>query len=89
MHEEKPWRWGPLVIAKRYGFPIQPFRIRYSPLRTVAFIGEDFFVSHIWSLARTQGGITASIEFAAPVYVDNPEVDALKWWEWCRKGIVQ
>ncbi len=89
--EQKPWRWGAFVIAKRYGFPIQPFRIRYGSnpeqMRTAAYIGSDLFVSHLWKLASLREGMQASIEFAEPMLVNDPQEDAHRLWKWCREGL--
>ena len=85
--EVKPWRWGAFVIAKRYGIPIQPVRIRYTPARTAAFIGQDLFLTHLWRLATCPGGVQATVEFADPIVVTDPQADALKWWQWCKEGL--
>lgn len=87
LDEIKPWRWGAFVIAKRHGIPIQPVRIRYSPLRKAAFIGNDLFLTHLWRLATCPGGMTATLEFGEPFFVTDPQADATKWWNWCREGM--
>ncbi len=81
--EEKPWRWGPFKIAKAHGIKIQPFRIQYSPLKTVAFVGNDTFVPHLWNLLGAKT-ITASVEFHPVVEVSDPQKDAEHWRHWCR-----
>lgn len=82
--ESKPWRWGAFLIAKRYGIPIRPFRLRYEPLRRAAFINEDLFPTHLWNLMYS-GGVRATIEFHPLVQVSDPQADAMRWWEWTRE----
>lgn len=82
--ESKAWRHGAFVIAKRYDIPIQPFRIRYQPLRPLAYLLEDHFVTHLWSLLRLPG-FRATIEFHPPVAVEDPERDSQRWWAWVRQ----
>lgn len=84
--EEKPWRWGAFLIAKRNGIPLQPFRIHYSPARTVAYIDDDFFPTHLWRLLSCDH-IKAEIEFHPPIEVGDPEAEALRWWEWSREKL--
>lgn len=79
--DEKPWRWGAFQIAARYGIPLQPFRIRYTPARRAAFLGDDNFVPHLWRLVR-DGEIEATVEFSEPVKVSNPEASCNQWREW-------
>ena len=87
MDESKPWRWGIFQIAKQNNVPIQPFRLRYAPLRRAAFLMEDSFVPHLWTLL-SQGGCDAFIEFHEPVMVTDPEKDAQRWWEWSRAPLL-
>ncbi len=86
--EDKEWRWGAFLIAKRNGIPIQPFRLNYKPARAAAFIDEDAFAPHLWRLLGTPN-IQAEIEFHPPIQVDDPQVDARKWWLWAREKINQ
>ena len=84
MHEQKAWRKGAFEIAHETDRFIQPFRIRYKPLRKAAYIDNDFFPVHLYKLFR-YGGIEASIEFHDPVKVENPIEDCEKWRNWARK----
>jgi 1-acyl-sn-glycerol-3-phosphate acyltransferase len=84
--ESKPWRWGAFLIAKRYGIPIRPFRLRYEPVRVAAFIQDDLFPVHLLKLLASPS-VKASIEFHAPVQVEDPEADCRRWWEWSREGL--
>ncbi|MBY0371221.1 1-acyl-sn-glycerol-3-phosphate acyltransferase [bacterium] len=87
--EDKPWRWGAFSIAKRFNIPLQPFRLTYEPLRTVAYIDEDFFASHLWSLVGTSK-IKARLEFADRIpVVEDPEAEARRWWQWARDGLTR
>ncbi len=84
IQEEKPWRWGAFLVAKRSGVPIQPFRLTYQPLRETAYIDDDFFPTHLWRLLGCRP-IRAQIEFAEPFLVQDPEAEALKWWSWTKE----
>jgi 1-acyl-sn-glycerol-3-phosphate acyltransferase len=88
LEEQKPWRWGPFLIAKRCDVPVQPFRLVYTPRRTVAFIEQDGFAVHLWNLLQTDN-IEAEIEFGEPFKVGDPEEDAKKYWNWAREKLVQ
>jgi lyso-ornithine lipid O-acyltransferase len=86
LNEDKPWRWGAFLIAKRHGIPVQPFRLRYEPLRATAYIGDDFFPSHLWALL-SHPKILAEVEFHEPILVGDPEAEALRWWNWTREKL--
>jgi 1-acyl-sn-glycerol-3-phosphate acyltransferase len=81
MFESKPWRKGAFEIAKEFGIPIQPFRIRYTPARRAAYIGRDFFPLHLFRLAQA-GGVKAKIEFHPSVQVDDVEESTSTWRSW-------
>lgn len=83
--EPKPWRIGAFEVAQAAGFTVQPFRLRYSPARTCAFIGEDALVPHLWKLIRTPG-VEASIEFGKPVKIENAEKDSARLATWVNQG---
>lgn len=68
---EKPWKPGIFKIAQSTGKKIQPFRIRYQPGRTAAYIDRDFFPFHISRLAK-QGPTLAEIEYGEPVRITHP-----------------
>ncbi len=87
LDEQKPWRWGAFVIAKRYGIPIQPFRLNYRPRRAAAYIDDDFFPTHLWNLVGIES-IEAELEFHAPVtQIADPQAEAMKWWAWAREKL--
>lgn len=81
LREDKPWRRGAFEIACEENVWVQPFRISYTPLRTVAYIDNDFFPVHLVKLFRA-GHLRADIEFHEPVKIVNPEQDALYWQSW-------
>ena len=83
LDETKPWRWGVFKIAKDYGIPLRPFRLKYTPRESTAFVGDSYFVPHLWTLLD-EPKITATIEFHDPVMVYEPEAEANKWWAWTR-----
>lgn len=82
--EKKPWRRGAFEIAQKNNVMIQPFRISYTPLRTLAYIDDDFFPLHIFRLIQTRS-IKAKIEFHAPVHVTDAVADCEKWYAWSRE----
>jgi 1-acyl-sn-glycerol-3-phosphate acyltransferase len=86
MDESKAWRWGVFKLAAENGIPIQPFRIRYFPLRRAAYLLEDVFMSHLWTLVDGQS-LKVQVEFHEPVRVTDPERDAEKWRAWSREGL--
>jgi 1-acyl-sn-glycerol-3-phosphate acyltransferase len=76
------WKRGVLEIAKQEGIQVQPFRIRYSPARTVAYIDDDFLPTHMYSLYR-QSGVKASIEFGDPLSIQDVDQDMAVIKDWC------
>lgn len=79
--ESVSWRLGAFRIAKESRVPIQPFRIVYKPVESVAFLGEDLFLPHMHRLTK-QPRIEAYLEFGKPSFVNNVERDmnAVKGW---------
>jgi len=82
--EQESWRWGPFRIAAEHGIRLQPFRLRYHPLRKVAYIGDDFFPKHLWRLLDHEV-IHSEIEYAEPVTITDPEAEAARWQQWARE----
>ena len=83
MDESKAWRRGAFEIAKDYSIAVQPFRIRYTPLRTAAYIGRDFFPLHLYQLAK-RGGVVATLEFHPLIQVADVEASCQQWQAWSR-----
>jgi 1-acyl-sn-glycerol-3-phosphate acyltransferase len=83
LDEAKPWRRGIFEIAKEANVQIQPFRLTYKPLREVAYIGNDFFPTHLFKLLRLNE-IKAKIEFHSPVTITDPELESEKWRVWAQ-----
>ena len=86
MDESKAWRQGAFRLAKECGVPIQPFRIRYAPMRRAAYLLEDTFLPHLVKLVGSEG-VEATLEFGAPVTVDDTVADAERLWRWSREGL--
>lgn len=84
--EAKPWRFGAFKIAKDNDFLVQPFRIRYRPLRVVAFIQEDLFAPHLWRLLSARD-VEASIEFGEPRKITKIEKDCDEVRRWTLDGL--
>lgn len=87
LNESKPWRHGAFEIAKNLNMQIQPFRIRYSPIRETAYIDRDFFPVHLFRLAQL-GKVIATIEFHPPVFVDDVVASCEKWQTWTKAARV-
>lgn len=85
LDEGKVWRRGVFEIAQAQKTEIQPFRIRYSPLRTAAFIDKDALIPHMSKL-MTERGVSAQIEFHAPVPVRDAARCCERWQSWTRAG---
>jgi lyso-ornithine lipid O-acyltransferase len=83
LNEKKPWRRGAFEIAQQNNVMVQPFRLTYNPLRSLAYIDDDFFPTHLYQLTRLPS-IQAKIEFHPPVSIENAERDCEKWWAWTR-----
>ncbi|MBX2996859.1 MAG: 1-acyl-sn-glycerol-3-phosphate acyltransferase [Bdellovibrionaceae bacterium] len=86
LNETKSWRRGAFEIAQEKNAEIQPFRLRYSPLRTAAFINDDALIPHMSKLMRSQN-ISAQIEFHPPVRVKNAAECCEHWQAWVQEGI--
>lgn len=86
LDEARPWRVGAFRIAQEGGFPIQPFRLVYQPLREAAFLGADTLLPHLFRLLKA-GPVQARIEFGEPRLVADPEATAQEVQAWCREGL--
>lgn len=85
--ESKPWKRGAFEIANHFNIPIQPFRLSYSPIDEVAFIGEDALPLHLYNLFCFEHAgkkIRAKIEFHEPILVSDPNINSQKWQSWSR-----
>ena len=71
VQESKPWKKGAFEIAAERNLLIQPFRLSYQPLRSVAYIDNDFFPFHLFQLGKLDR-VNATLEFHPPVLVDDP-----------------
>lgn len=80
--EQKPWRSGAIKIAHKNHIPVQPFRITYEPLRTLAYIDDDFFPLHLWNLLSTRQKVKAIIEFGDVEEIRDPISDAERLRKW-------
>ena len=83
MDERKPWRKGAFDVAQKTNCLVQPFRLNYSPLRTVAYIDNDTFPIHLYRLFM-QTKIKARLEFHEPVRIQDAQKDCLYWQEWAK-----
>jgi 1-acyl-sn-glycerol-3-phosphate acyltransferase len=81
--ESIPWRSGAFTIAKAGAFPVQPFRVAYTPMARAAFVGNDYLLPHLYRLLK-DGRLSARIEFGAPRMVEDPRATALELWHWSR-----
>ena len=85
MGRETPWRWGAFRLAKENNLWVQPFRLRYTPLREAAFIGKDQFLPHLWKLVRAEG-IRVALEFHSPVKIQSVKADSRYWQQWAESS---
>lgn len=70
----KQWKRGSFVIAHQFGFPVQPVRICFRPLRDCCYINDDNFATSLWRLLRhTQ--VEASVEYFKPRKIVDVEAD--------------
>jgi 1-acyl-sn-glycerol-3-phosphate acyltransferase len=88
IHKTPYWRKGVFEIAQDLGVPVIPVRLHYTPLREAAYIDDDNFVLHLLKLAGGPG-LHASLEFGAPVYVQNPVADCARIQQWCEEAMTQ
>jgi 1-acyl-sn-glycerol-3-phosphate acyltransferase len=72
--EGKAWRHGAFVIAQRYGIPVQPFRLFYTPSRDAAYIDKDNLVAQVWKLIQ-HPGFEARLKFFDPIEVTSAQED--------------
>jgi 1-acyl-sn-glycerol-3-phosphate acyltransferase len=79
-----PWRRGVFEVAKQGNIPIQAFRIRYEPVREVAYVDDDTFHTQFWRVLGLPR-IRAWIELREPMRVDDPERARLELEEWTRE----
>ena len=77
IRNDRTWRKGVFRIAHRCGVKLQPFRIRFQPLRKAAYIDKDNFVVHVMRLLQEKE-LRAILEFHAPITVENVD-DCLRY----------
>jgi 1-acyl-sn-glycerol-3-phosphate acyltransferase len=82
--EDKPWRHGAFKIAQKHQIPVQPFRIRYEPLRKVAYVGKDTFATHLLGLLRLER-VKAVIEFDSVRHINDATSDCNTIRDWTRE----
>jgi 1-acyl-sn-glycerol-3-phosphate acyltransferase len=86
LRESKPWRRGAFKIAEKHDITIQPFRIRYEPMRKVAYVDDDTFATHLLSLLHVEQ-LKATIEFGPSRKITNIDQDIDEIREWTRQGL--
>lgn len=84
--EKKPWRQGVFKIAAEHKIPVQPFRIRYEPLRPIAYIDDDTFATHLMAVLRLKK-IKAIIEFDDVRMISDPTRDCATIQDWTRQTL--
>lgn len=84
LQETIPWRYGLFETAFQKKIKVQPFRIRYTPMREVAYIDDDEFLLHLHNLAQLKK-IKAEIEFHEPVEIIDPVACSQKWQAWTQE----
>ncbi len=86
LDENVPWKRGAFKIAHDHQIKVQPFRIRYTPLRRAAFVGKDLFVPHLWKLL-TEGGVEATLEWGEPQFITDIRKDCESMQRWTMEGL--
>jgi 1-acyl-sn-glycerol-3-phosphate acyltransferase len=84
LSENKPWRYGVFKIAHKHKIPVQPFRIRYEPLRKVAYVEKDTFAPHLLALLRMER-VKAYIEFDVVRHIHDPHKECEEIRAWTRE----
>jgi 1-acyl-sn-glycerol-3-phosphate acyltransferase len=84
MTEDTAWRYGVFEIAKEHGIAVQPFRLNYAPTRNLAYIGNDFFPTHLWKLVQLEH-FKANLEFASPIRIQDPQKESEALRNWARE----
>lgn len=83
--EKKPWRSGVFKIAAAHKIPVQPFRLRYEPLRQLAYIDDDTFATHLMAVLRLKK-MKAVIEFGEVQMITDPINDCSRLQDWTRQS---
>jgi 1-acyl-sn-glycerol-3-phosphate acyltransferase len=76
------WKKGAFEIAAKNNILVQPFRIRYEPMRAAAYIDEDNFLTHMYNLF-TFKRLEVFLEFHEPVKIRDCTADCHYWKTWC------
>lgn len=76
------WQKGIFEIAEENKIKIRPFRIKYSPLRQAAYIGDDNLLAHMLNLFNIPR-LSVSVEFHEVIDVHLSDMD--KWKVWCEE----
>lgn len=84
IHTSASWKKGAFEIAENNGVRLQPFRIKYKPLRAAAYVGKDNFLIHMYNLFRFDE-IFVTLEFHEPVFITNSVDDCSLWKNWCEQ----
>lgn len=75
------WKRGAFEIAENNRIMLQPFRLKYKPLRAAAYIDNDNLLIHMYKLLR-QKRIEVTLEFHEPVFIKNIIEDCEFWKNW-------
>ncbi len=78
------WKKGVFEIAQDEDIFIQPFRVRYDPLRASAFIDDDSILTHMYSLLKTPY-VKVFLEFHPPIKISSAIIDCEFWKNWCEE----
>lgn len=84
MVKSERWRKGVFELAHQHNIPVVPLRIDYTPLRRAAYIDNDKFIFHLFSLVK-RGEIEVTIEFGTPTQIRDPLEDCKKIQMWCEE----
>ena len=76
------WKKGVFEIAEEHDILVQPFRLRYTPLRAAAYIDQDDLLSHMYALFKVPQ-LDVYLEFHEPVKISSHIADCSFWKNWC------
>jgi 1-acyl-sn-glycerol-3-phosphate acyltransferase len=82
--EDVPWRHGAFKLAEKHQIPVQPFRIKYEPLRKLAYIEKDTFATHLLALLRLER-VKATIEFDEVRMITDHQAECVAIRDWTRE----
>jgi len=82
----KTWKRGAFTIAQERGLWVQPARIVYTPVKKVAYYGDDIFIPHILKLLK-DGSFEVDVELGEPTKILDAEADRVRLETWVHQSV--